>query len=143
MERMDSFNNYKKFKSIIFIIFLSVLFCSCKKENPRELCGVWVIDKMTVNGKRFDKFLNVNTISFECKDNSAYFHGSIYFEPDSKAKWEITKIGSQNNLKINSSIKIYNDNFKITVNKKLNGQLHLFLKSNKVDISALKIIENY
>ena len=121
---------------------LSLLFSSCKKENPREICGVWAIDKMTVNRKVFEKFLNVNTISFTCKDNSAYLHGSIYFKPDNKAKWELTKIDNYYILKINSSIKIYNDNFKVRINKEKNGQLHLFLKSNTVDISALKIIED-
>ena len=121
---------------------LSLLFSSCKKENPRELCGVWAINKMTVNGKAFEKFLNVNTISFACKNNSAYLHGSIYFNPDSKAKWELTKIDNYDILKINSSIKIYNDNFKVKINKEKNGQLHLFLQSNTVDISALKIIED-
>ena len=130
-------------KKVIFVAvcFLSLLFTSCEKENPRELCGVWSINKMTVNGKEFDKFLNVNTISFTCRDNSAYLHGSVYFKPDTKAKWELTKMDGQNILKINSSIKIYNDNFKININEEKSGQLHLFLKSTTVNLSALKIIE--
>lgn len=61
------------------ILFLLIFLNSCEKENPRELCGVWAIDKMTVNAMPFEKFLQVNTISFKCKDNSAFLSGSIYY----------------------------------------------------------------
>jgi len=124
------------------LLLLLILLYSCEKENPRQLCGVWAIDKMNVNGKSFEKFLNVNTISFKCKDNSAFIHGSIYYEGDNKAKWKVIETDGKNNLKIESSIKIYNDNFDIRIDKEPNGQLHLYLKSPKIEISALKIIED-
>ncbi len=130
-----------KSKLLISIFFLSLLFSSCEKENPKELCGTWVIKKMTVDGKEFDKLLYVNTISFSCKDNLAYFHGSIHFDKDEKAKWKLTKNDNNNILNISSTIKIYNDNFDIKIDKEKNGQPHLALKSSKVAISALKIID--
>jgi hypothetical protein len=43
---------------------------------------------------------------------------------------------------IKSSIKIYNNNFKVRINKEKKGQLYLFLQPNTVDISILKIIED-
>lgn len=137
-----SYQKKKKIKLLIVTFFSSIFLISCEKENPRELCGVWAIDKMTVNGKAFDNFLNVNTISFTCKDNSAFLHGSMYYKQDNKAKWKVITEKGENNLKIESSIKIYNDNFKVNIEKESNGQLHLFLKSPKVYISALKIIED-
>jgi hypothetical protein len=132
----------RKIELLFSVLFLLIFLVACEKENPRELCGVWVIDKMTVESKPFEKFLQVNTISFKCEDNSVFISGSMFYERDSRAKWKITKIKNQNNLKIESSIKIFNDNFKVSINKKSNGQLHLSLKSKKVEISALKIIED-
>ena len=132
----------RKIKLLFLALFFSTFLLSCEKENPRELCGVWVINKMKVENKPFEKLLQVNTISFKCEDNSAFISGSMFYERDSKAKWKITKIENQNNLDIKSSIKIFNDNFKVSINKESNGQLHLSLKSKKVAISALKIIED-
>jgi len=132
----------RKIKLLIWSLFLSILLISCEKENPRELCGVWVIDKMTVEGKPIEGFLSVNTMSFKCNDNSAYFHGTINSKDDNNAKWKVIEEDNQSNLKIESSLGIYNGNFEIVIDKKANGQLHLLLKSPKTQISALKIIED-
>lgn len=131
-----------KIRLIILTVFLSIIFISCENENPRDLCGVWTIDKMTLNNKPFKKFLLVNTISFSCEENTAFLHASLYYKQDSKARWKIKKINGDYNLEIDSSIDLFNDNFKVKIERVSNGQLHLFLKSPKLYISAFKIIED-
>ncbi|MDW8851433.1 hypothetical protein SD960_15110 [Flavobacterium sp. MMLR14_040] len=109
--------------------------------------GTWVIKEITVNNKNFTPYLYINTFGIHCKDNSAWFHASYFFEDDKAATWTITnKNGTEEieYVKIKSKIKIYNNNFKVKLEKTgKNNQLHLILKSNNVYISAYKILEDY
>lgn len=132
----------EKIRLIILTFFLSIIFISCEKGNPNDLCGVWTIHKMTLNNKPFENFLVVNTISFSCEENTAFLHASLYYKQDNKAKWKLKKINGDYNLEIDSSIDLFNDNFKVKIERVSNGQLHLLLKSPKLYISAFKIVEN-
>lgn len=126
-------------KIAIVLVLLSLI--SCKKENPIQLCGVWVIDKMSINNISFEKQLKVNTFLLKCEDNSAFFHGSTLFPADEKAKWKFDESGDGKILEIHSSVKIYNDRFKIHIEELETGQQHMILKSDKVYISAFKLID--
>ena len=137
---MNPYQNFKKSIYFLLICGMSIITISCKKENPNELCGIWAIDKMTVDGKKFQQYLNVNTFSLKCVDNSAYFHGSLYFPADDNAKWNFIETDSEKFLQIKSSIKIYNNKFNIKIKQLENGQFHLTMKNNRTTISAFKIL---
>jgi hypothetical protein len=133
------------FVKCYLIILLSLMILSCNHNKCENIGGIWVIKEMTVDKKNFVPYLYLNTFGFHCEDNSAYFHASYFFEDDKLAKWEIIEKGGQiESIIIKSKIKIYNNNFKVKLEKlEKTKQFHLVLTSNNVYISAYKIIDDY
>ena len=123
---------------IIFFTFISVL--GCKNDNCGDFGGTWAIDEMQVDKKDFLPYLYVNAISFRCKDFSAHLPSSHFFDLEERAKWSII---ADDSIEINSSVKIYNNKFKVSIIKKTPEQLNVILESKDMRISAYKIINDY
>lgn len=130
-------------KTILLLCFL--FFLSCNETFCKKIGGTWSINEIRVNGKDFKPYLYINTFGFHCNNMTAWFHASPYFDEDKYAKFEIiNENGTINKIKIKSKIKIFNDCFTTILNKNdKTFQYHLILKSEKVYISAYKIIDDY
>lgn len=133
--------NIKRSCILLFLFILS----GCKVDHCQNISGTWSISEIKVNKKDFFQYLEVNTFRFRCKDNSASFPGSYFFNNDQKAKWDIIeKNGTIDSLKIYSEIKIFNNKFKVDLDMiEETKQFHLLLKSDNVYISAYKILDDY
>lgn len=126
-------------KRYLFLILIFV-FYGCESSSCKALGGVWTIEKMTVNQKDFLPYVYVNTFGFHCKDHSAWFQASSFFENDRTATWELLESkGRIDAIRIKSKIKIYNDTFKI----RMENQRHLILESKTVYIAAHKLVADY
>lgn len=133
------------FKKCFFIIITSLTISSCSDNDCDNISGIWSIKDIRVNGKDFLPYLYINTFGFHCENKSAWFHASSLFEEDKNAKWKFLESnGDIDSLSINSKIKIYNNTFKIQIEKiESTNQFHLILTSKSVYISAYKIVEDY
>lgn len=128
-------------KKIILTLTLLTLF-GCGKNVEEQLNGSWVIKEIKVDGRDFTNYLYVNSFGFDTKEQECWFHASAYFNEDLHAKWEVIKTaeGEIDSLNIKSSIKVYNDKFKVFLTNDGNrGQPQMKLVSHSVCIDAYKI----
>lgn len=92
----------RKFLKHITLLAIFLSFLSCKKENPKQLCGLWSIDKMLYNGKRCDQLLLINTITFNCAGNLVKLNA--FDNSDNNAIWKLIEENDKNILEIKSKI---------------------------------------